>query len=153
MDTNTKNRFDSIALLWKGAWDNFNNRRVYEWKICLAIWTVFAIFIGSNISGDYKIFDIKIIVGIILIGGLITIIHARWIFGLGRANRVDREIAIHYERILQKLSNSEFSEKLEKRIKSPRLQMGKVSNWSHSTQIGITLLLYLASILIILKNQ
>ena len=148
MNESEKNRFDALSILWKGAWDNFNHRRNYEWKYCISVWTAFSVFIASIISGKLIFKSIYILLGIIFIGGIITILHIFFISGLQKRNKSDRDIAIHYERIMQYLSNSQFSEKLESDLRMGRLQWGKLRNYAPATQISITILLYVSAIFI-----
>jgi hypothetical protein len=156
MKDNKKNQFDSLYLLWKGAWDQFNARRVYEFKTCIAVWTAFASFIALVLTGRLLQFgdSIYVILGTVICACLITISHIFWINGLGRANRLDRLIAIHYERMLQNLTDSKFDKELENTLKGPRDKMGKlIANWSHRAQIGITIVLALASIFAVIYSS
>ena len=70
MDDNQKNEFDALSVLRRASWNSFNERRVYEWKFSLALWAVYAAFIGSIITGkftfnNYYIF-VAVLVGVII---------------------------------------------------------------------------------------
>ncbi|MDP4196891.1 MAG: hypothetical protein Q8940_17700 [Bacteroidota bacterium] len=148
MEDKAKNEFDSLAVLWSGAWDNFKFRRNLELKFSFAIWAALGTFIGTILSGKITLNGYFVLQGTIIIGGLLLILHVVWTYGIGRANNYDRKIALHYERTMQALSKSEFSSELNKELEQGRKNMGKLlSNWSHVTQIFITLLLYVGSIL------
>jgi hypothetical protein len=43
MDENAKRRFDSIAVLWEGCRRRREERRSYELKLSLSLWTAFAL--------------------------------------------------------------------------------------------------------------
>ncbi len=151
MDTNSKNKFDALATLWKGAWENFNVRRQYEFKFTFALWTAFAAFISIIITSESETINHNYLIGTIIIGGLISLLHLWFIVGIGRAHNLDREIAIHYERKMQLLSDSEFPQELKTKITQSHKRMGKLlRNWSHFTQAIITILLYLGAILSII---
>jgi hypothetical protein len=149
MNEKEKNRFDALSILWKGAWDNFHQRRNYEWKFCVSIWTAFSIFIASIISGKLVFKSIYILLWLIFYGGIITLFHFWFISGIQRAHKLDRNIAIHYEKIMQYISNSSFSKELEYDLKEARSLWGKLmGHWGPATQIGITILLYFGAVII-----
>lgn len=150
MDTETKNQFDAINELCKGAWEQFNERRRFEFKVCIAVWTALSAFIALILTGRLieSSNSIFVIIGTSICVILITVFHSIWIRGLGKANSLDRNIAIHYERFLQKITNTNFPIELENKLKGPRDKMGKlIANWSHRAQIGVTITLAIASIL------
>jgi amino acid transporter len=149
-----KNRFDSLSSLWEGAWDQFNKRREYEFKYTIAVWTVFASFIALVITGSLLQApgNIFVIIGAAVCFGLISFFHIIWIKGLGERNRRDRKIAIHYEGIMQELSDSKFPDELQKDVDGSRENMGKLSNWSHRVQVGITITLAIGCILAVIYS-
>jgi len=51
MNNEEKNKFDSIEVLRQSAWNSFQHRQGFEWKICLALWTALSSFIGMILSG------------------------------------------------------------------------------------------------------
>lgn len=42
-----KDKLESLEALRRGAYDSFNDRRSYEWKFALAIWTALAVIIAG----------------------------------------------------------------------------------------------------------
>lgn len=152
MTEDIKRHYDSLATLWKGGWDQFNERRKYEWKVCIAIWTAYAAFVALVITGRITTIDDSVLVGTITCAALIIVLHAIWIHGLGQANRLDRKIAIHYERKMQDLVSHPFPAELESELRGPRDRMGRLTrNWSHQAQMGITLVLSIAAVFTVLS--
>ena len=148
MNKNEKNKFDALSILWKGAWDNFHQRRNYEWKFCISIWTAFSIFIATIISGRLILKSEYILLGIIIGGGIITCLHIYYIFGIQKSNKHDRDIAKHYERRMNYIVNSQFPHELESDLEKGRSQWGKLRNYAPAVQISITILLYASAIFI-----
>ena len=148
MNQEEKNIFDSLSVLWKGGWDNFNQRRNYEWKFCLSVWTAFAIFISSIVSGKLVLKSIWILLGILIVGGTITVLHIKYIAGIQRGNRLDREVASYYGELMKDMLNIKFPQELVNRLNDVKSEWGSLTNYSPLTQILITTLLYFVSILI-----
>ena len=154
MDEESKKKFDSLAILWKGAWDNFHERTKYDWKFCLAFWTVFVgliyILIHEDITLKKEYIPLwPLWVWALFIGLVSTLVHICWICGIKRADNLDRLIAIHYEEKMQDISNSRFDEKLQKKIDEVRRKWDEDRFcYSHKLQIGITCMLYLSAIII-----
>jgi hypothetical protein len=144
MDEKNKRRFDALSILWKGAWDNFHQRRLYEWKFCFMIWAAIAAFIGSLLYGKYNTRNISALIIIIIIGLFIICLHIIWVRGIYQGNKADQKIAFHYERKMRNLSDSEFPEDLANYLK---IIQERSWFWNHGTQIGMTILLLLAAFL------
>lgn len=154
MEEPTKRRFDALSILWQRAWNNFHQRRTYQWKACLAVWMTFASFIGINISGRITTkYSIYILFITIIIGLIIMVFHKWFLYAIARGNNIDRVIAIHYERIMQYISNSQFPGKIKDDIYKIQLNWGSLlKNPFHASQIGISLLFYFGAILSCLVN-
>jgi hypothetical protein len=143
MEEREKRKFDALATLWKGAWDNFHQRRIYEWKFSIAIWTAIAIFIASKI---FKNVNIILDPNYLIAGGvLISFGHILWIRGIKKRNSCDRKIAIEYEEIMRNMIDFQFSEELKKELDEVRKSWGI---WNHGMQVGLTILLSCAAVLV-----
>lgn len=167
MTEDEKRRFDSLAILRQAAWDSFDKRRSYEWKMSFAIWMVISTFIASTLSDNYEpgIFHIF---GVAFFGLAIVLIHNFWLIGLRERNRFDSKAGWHYEEIMRLISNSVFckessifgeglkklqdeykkKEKEEKEEKEGK----KTWHWSHHTQVGISSILFLAALLSVIAT-
>ncbi len=154
MDENEKRRFDAIIELHNSAWRRVTERRTYEWRVAFTLWTAFAAFIAIVVTRMELINQHSVYTVLIGLGGIgvaLCIIHGRWLRGLGEAVDDDRNMAIHYERILQGLSNSEFDTEFRNYLdtKLPK-QSTFWGNWSRPNQLFITIVLFITSILAVL---
>ena len=156
-----KDRFDAISIMYKQAWNNFNERRKYESKISYGIFTVYALTIAGILTQIDKttINGSTFLWGTILIGGIVLILHCLYLRGAFRANFIDRKIAVHFEGIMQTLSSSEFDIDFKKNfISKSNLSKDKIpfflATWHPIVLILISLVLYIALILAtIIANQ
>ena len=150
MDENTKRRFDGIVELYTRCWQNLYERRTYEWRVAFTLWTAFAVFLAvvltKSLSAPKEIvFWVSFVMGLIL-----CCIHGVWLHGLGKRNTLDREMAIHYEKLLRGLSNSNFSRELKTRLDEIRKKLDSPLDWSRGSQLAVTVVLYVAVLLMIL---
>lgn len=146
-----KNQFDALSTLWKGAWDQFNERRKYEFQISIAVWTAIGSFSGFLLSKDNlkidKTFAIGVIIGLIWI----LVLYFNWTYGLAKANKKDRSKAFHYEVKMQNLSRSNFGVGHQNSIQRTGSSVWILTNWSHGTQIWITCIFTLIAIATVFK--
>lgn len=149
MTSEEKNQFDAIAALWKGAWEQFNERRRFEFQISLAVWTALASFIALVISKDGT-FNESVLIGTWICAILIFLIYVLWTLGLYRANTFEKRIAFHYADKLRKLSDSEFDRNLKQDLDNS--QKSKMRFWSQAVQIGITFVLSVAAIVSVISK-
>jgi hypothetical protein len=76
--------------------------------------------------------------------------YLRWILGLANANKKDREIAKHYEKYLQRLSQSHFGYGLQISLK--RGESGWILiQWSHGANILTTIIFTISAIVSIYR--
>jgi hypothetical protein len=154
MTAEDKNRFDSISVMYKQAWNNFNERRKYESKISFGVYTVYAFTIAGifiqmekdTIKGDI------FLPGIIVIGLLVLILHGLYLKGASKANFIDRKIAVHFEKHMQKLTATEFDNDFKTNfISKTNLSESKIPfflcTWDPRVSLLISFILYLSLIL------
>ena len=95
MDENV--RFEQLEALRKAAWESIANRRQYEWRICIAFWTLLlAIIVGFG-AGQVRSFaprdrgwEIAFHVIASVVPLLLASVHTWWLFGVHRAYRLDK---------------------------------------------------------------
>ena len=154
MDENTKRCCDTIYQLCKDSWERVSERRHYEWRAAFTLWTAFGAFIAIALTHT-EIFTrsnlLATLVGVIIVGGILCVLHWRWLKGLGEATALDREIAIHYEKILRDLSDSKFPKNLQDKIDKQKKKLETFwGDWSRSKQLLVTVALCVISILVVL---
>ena len=61
MNEDERNRFLGLESLRLAAYSSFNDRRVYEWKLNLAIWTALAVLLAGLVqpSRDGAVFPLR----------------------------------------------------------------------------------------------
>ena len=154
MNEDQKRRFDALETLRKAAYDSFDGRRTYEWKFCFSLWTAFAVLIGALVTQPVEEGKTLPVTGwgpfvaTMVICVTLACLHGVWLVGLGRSNRVDRLISYHFEREMRDVSLVlPFPKGLEAELAVLRNRMGLIGNWSHGSQLTITLLLAASTIL------
>jgi type VI protein secretion system component VasK len=60
-----------------------------------------------------------------VVGFLVVVLHACWLWGLARAMDRDRRMAIHYTHLLQCMSNSAFEADFERQLNSNTNRIGR----------------------------
>ena len=154
MDENTKRRCDAIMEVHKGCWERISERRTYEWRAAYTLWAAVGAFIAIVMTqtGLFKQSDVPVsifLLGVVFIGVIFCLIHGFWLKGLGKAHDTDREMAIHYAKILRNLSNSNFEEHFEECLNRQKKQRGLFGDWSRKWQLSITMLLWFVAILMV----
>jgi len=144
-----KEEFDSLYVFWKNSWDSFYNRRPYEFKIGLAIWTSLSSLIGIVLVNDIPKISYYVLGPIIVIAIALLILHAMWLSGIHKAYNKDRVLADFYSEKMHNLINNDIYDKLKHRWellyheKYPPKPVPPICNWSHFPQLLITLALLL----------
>src|SRR5258708_18251334 len=99
-----------MEALRLASYTSFNDRRSYEWKLSLAIWTAAAVLVAGLVQranpGEVFPFHGETY-GIVatIVGALIVLMHMCFNVGIARANSIDRL----KERILSDLIKSELA--------------------------------------------
>jgi hypothetical protein len=145
MTNDDKNKFDALEQLRAAAWDSFDKRRNFEWRVCIALWTAFAAFIGAVLTGKAPSTTTTATGGTIIIALAIIILHCIWLHGLCRANKADKDIAVFFEEQMMVMLNTEFSNNIKEQLKTIR----DSGNWNSLFQIGVTTILALGAIITI----
>ena len=152
MDEASKRHFDAVSTLWKGRWENFNQRRIYEWRFSIIIWTAFAVFISKHVftqrtPDNLNVFDeVKnLVTGICWIGGIVSLAHIMWLYGIGLKNNDDKEVLWAYEGRMRDILSE--IRPLPDKTKNPGRTGPPLVNIHHGPQVVITLVLYAGAIL------
>lgn len=148
MTNEDKNKFDALEQLRAAAWDSFDKRRTYEWRICIALWTAFAAFIGAVVTGRVAT-TTPVAVGTTIIALAVLILHHFWLRGLSRAHETDKREDVFFRRQMMDMLGLQFSEEDKAHHKVIQDSWGKFTNWSRLFQIGVTTLLVLGTIITI----
>ena len=86
-----------LETLRKAAWESISNRRQFEWRLCIAFWTLLLAIVAAFGTGHVPSFDgshrcsaaifhvIAVIVALVL-----GVVHTFWLFGLQKAYTLDK---------------------------------------------------------------
>lgn len=112
------------------------------WKLCLAIWTALAAFIGAVLTGK-GIAPPKSSVWLFVLGAsVIFCLHYWWTLGFWRAQKLDNDISFFFRDLIMESVGVTFPAKLIDEIEHSRHRNRSVrSHWSCASQLGITALL------------
>jgi hypothetical protein len=94
--------------MMKYNYGNFNQRRQYEWKLVMAIWTALVAFIGIFITNDLSFHWLWIFPYILVISFMLWIQY-RFLYWLQSANDVDKRRAEFYETCIVRDTNASLS--------------------------------------------
>ena len=155
MTDDERNRFESMDSLRQAAYNSFNDRRSYEWKFSLSIWTALAVLLAGLVqpAQDGASFPLKgaaVWLVAAIVGVLLVLLHAYWSNGASRANSVDKGVALYFACAMQDMLmlSLPFDGDLRKKIEALPKTEGW-TQWSHLAQVAITALLSLAVVSVI----
>jgi len=142
-----------LEALRQAAYESFNDRRSYEWKLSLAIWTALAIVIVGVVQplkdGNPFPFHGRRYAIIAGIAGLMVIfLHIYFSNCVARANAIDRKKARDYNRRIESSLNledtdlkKEINDQIKKLPSAPEHPLMQWWQWGHLVQIALTILL------------
>jgi hypothetical protein len=147
MRAEEKNRFDALETLRQAAWTAFTGRRSFEWKVCLALWAGIGAYIGTLLSGKVTP-QTPHMWGATAAAVVIVLSHAYWIYGLARANELDKEQAFFFRDAMMAELSMEFPKDVIEKIATVKRGWHTCKNWNRYFQITITVLLAAAAALV-----
>ena len=152
---------ESLEALREAAYQSFSDRRSYEWKFSLALWTAIAVMIAGLVqptdAGEvFPFHGFYYRVGAIVSGVLVLILHIVFNNYLARANAIDRKKVIYYSRHIESalplMTETDLAKEIERRIselpKLPEAMWLQWWQWGHIVQILLTaVLIFIAELL------
>jgi hypothetical protein len=150
-----------LEALRDAAYQSFSDRRSYEWKFSLALWTAIAVMIAGLVqpikAGDAFPFQgFYFRVGGLVFGLLILFLHIFFNNYLARANAIDRKKVIYYSRHIESalplVTDTALGQEIDRRIselpKLPEKTWLQWWQWGHIVQVLLTgVLLIIAELL------
>jgi hypothetical protein len=147
-------RLQYLEALRQAAYQSFNDRRSYEWKLSLAIWTALAIVVVGLVRLQTgEVFPLHgPLYGIVatVVGILIVVLHIYFNNGMARANAIDKtrfqHCASEMESILDLKTDPKVQALIDQLPAPPKGKWMRWWQWGHLAQIGITILLTIVAV-------
>jgi hypothetical protein len=147
MTSDEKARFDAFETLRQAAWNNFDHRRSYEWKLAISLWTALAAFTGAVITRptDPALPAVRGSVWLVAVGGLaVTLIHAYWSYNCKVRNDRDRKLSYLFEEKMCTLLSVSYADVLGHFVDAHPRRAGSgegLWNYWHASQVAMTFVL------------
>ncbi len=146
-----------MEALRVAAYKSFDDRRSYEWKLSLAIWTPLAVLVAGLVQpghdGIFPFHGTRYGIAATGVGVVIVLLHIFFNNGMARANAIDKDVSVFYAKKMRTVIGLRFDSKLDQQLdalparpKHPQMQW---LQWGHLTQIGFTFLLTLLAVVIV----
>jgi len=142
--------WERLRVLWQGAIDSFNQRRHYEWQMCLAAWGA---LVGAIIVASEKV-QVQLTdprrVCLSILGFFIFFVQAYWILKLQKRNNLDRDIAKPYWDGLRQLVSVKLDDQTEREINKAKNERSSFwPDWNHRSQVAVTWSLFVTLVMIL----
>jgi hypothetical protein len=148
LNDDQKRHFDATKTLRDSAWESFDRRRGFEWKLSFGLWTALGALLGALATGKVSLVgkDEQIAVWVACV--VVVALHGYWSYALAGSNRADLKKSYVYEKELRNALNlsSKVKNDLDAIVEPMSERNAAVRNWGHITQVLITLILAGASV-------
>jgi hypothetical protein len=139
---------DIAEILFKLAeqkWQEYNSRRSYEWKVNFGIWAGIGIFSGFCIKENIRFDNILIIILLSIFYIVMILVYYIFRRGISKSCNDDQIERFKYiDKIHEILDLNKTEKPKELIICNKKVNILKL-NWSHITQLFITILILLIS--------
>jgi hypothetical protein len=147
-----KRLFDAVHAMREDAWRSFDRRRGFEWKLSFALWSALGAYMAALIKLHPATGDPALRLGSVVVTLGLIAVHWYWTRGLGRANRVDQDVALRFYDVRSRevlgVSEEQFQSLIGLTGKRIEELTGSPRQWSHLSQLSITVILGLAVVLV-----
>ena len=140
----------ALESVRSASYQAFSDRRDYEWKFCVALWTVFIIYVSALVVGPVEAGKAFGVTGWPLflgtVGGSLLMFwaHLKWTIGISVANSVNLQMAEQMTESMRDLLQFQWTQSIQdchRKIREMRSKGQHWRHWSHSVELFITLLL------------
>lgn len=128
-----KKRVDALEVARAAAYKSFSDRREYEWKMCIGIWTFLAVFVSALVIGKelFNVTGAPLFWGTAMICTLTFFLHVFWTVGISRSNAIDLGVTYHYAGKIQEALGITFPCELNTEIDSAKKNGAAESHDGH----------------------
>lgn len=142
LNDNAKRYFDAVESLRQAAWQTFDRRRAFEWKLSFGLWTALSSIIAGLAIGQATLKSVPERSLLSLVSLSVVILHGWWSYSLDQVNRADLDKSYVYER--EQLCTLGMTEQTNAG-KDVRMIISEMTgrgwfakHWGHITQVAIT---------------
>ena len=160
MTDEARNRIETLELLRKSATERYVWRAQVEWKLCIALWTALAAFIGAVLTGKGIAppkMSVWLMITVSMFICILAILHGLWLRGLAQAQKLDNDVAfffrdrmmeevgVHFPpKIFDEIEKANKRNGIEREDQGSRIRWWR--HWSRFFQFGVTVLLALGAV-------
>jgi hypothetical protein len=124
--------FDRYDKLRQSAWEAFDARRGYEWKMCFSVWAGLIALIGFS-SGEHPL-AVPCFVPFV-VATLVPCLHTWFQANIARVNQIDIDQMHDMHGLMLSCSNREFTDAFKARFNVP----WALKRWSHLSFVALTI--------------
>jgi hypothetical protein len=138
--------FEELKVLRDVAWASFTERREFEWRVALGLWTALAAFTSLILGKEVVLHGDAPIVCVVAVAVILLSLHIFFVARIVKGNKVDRAMAHHYLEEMRKAAGSSLPASLQERVSAHQRQVG-FRSYAHVFQLGVTLVLCATAVL------
>jgi len=151
-------RLQGMESLRLAAYSSFNDRRSYEWKLSLAIWTALAVLIvglaqPSEVGKVFPLHGRRYGLVASILGICLIAVHIYFNNRMAWANAIDKDISLFYSKRMRAAIGLDFPQEIVNKIKKlpKRSENAKLQwlQWGHLSQIVITVFLTILAVALV----
>jgi uncharacterized membrane protein len=153
-----RRRFESLESLRRAAYESFDSRRSYEWKLSLGIWTAEALALvallqPTNRGEDFPLKSHWALGGAGLVVLVLVFLHAYLSDGFAKANGCDKAEVRRFKKEMETIALQVAKKRDDEGACGDDEGARGWKQWSHLGQIGITALLACTGVLVIVLRS
>ena len=146
-DDTTVKLLNALETMRAAAYKSFSDRREYEWKFCLSLWSALAfvdttlLFGATHAQAAFAIAGRYLPCGTLIAAIGVIAAHIWWTKGLARANGIDGKVANELTEKIREALDFEWDSKLKEAMNTVDNTRGTIFHWSHAVEMALTTLL------------
>ena len=141
--------FEELKVLRDMAWASFIERREFEWRVALGLWTALAAFTSLTLGKDVQFHGNAPLICAVVVAIFLVSLHVFFVAGIIKGNKVDRALAHHYLEEMRPATGSVLPPSLQERVSAHQKQVG-FRSYAHIFQLGVTVVLATTAVLAVL---
>jgi hypothetical protein len=99
---------DVLLSLQTHAFNSLNERRRYEWRLSISLWTAMVVLLAFLLKREVALLSVWVKVALTLVAAVVAVLHAVWMKGAGRRNGADVRTSYFWEAKTRELLDVEY---------------------------------------------